>query len=251
MPAETYTHYASLVGKTVLITGGASGIGAALVEAFAAQPSKVHLLDIDRPTGEKVATETGGVFHRCDLRDIEALRRIIRDIDLSEGGIDVLINNAGNDDRHDMFSVEPEYWRNRLAINLDHQFFATQAVASKMKERGRGSIIMTSSTSFMKGRPGMVAYTTSKAAIVGLNRTLARELGPSGIRVNCIVPGAIATERQDALWRSPEAQKEIMGAQALKIILNVKDVASMALFLASDDARGCTGAQFIVDAGIT
>ena len=251
MDDSAYTRYRSLKGRSVLITGGGSGIGAALVEAFCAQEARVHFLDIDESSGSEVARSSGGNFHRCDLRDIDALRRVVADIESAEGAIDVLVNNAGNDDRHDLFSVEPEYWRERLSINLDHQFFAAQAVAGGMKARGRGCILFTSSTSFMKGRPGMVAYTTAKAAIIGLNRTLARELGAHGIRVNCIVPGAISTPRQDTLWRSPEIASEILGAQALKIKLVASDVAAMALFLASDDARGCTGAQFIVDAGIT
>ena len=252
MSVETYTLYPSLVSKVVVVTGGASGIGAALVAAFAAQKSRVHFLDIDREAGAALSGSTpGSRFHPCDLRDIDALRATMRTIEAAEGGIDVLVNNAGNDDRHDMMTVEPDYWRNRLALNLDHQFFATQTVAPGMKARGSGSIILTSSTSFMKGRPGMVGYTTAKGAIIGLNRTLARELGPFGIRVNCVVPGAISTERQEALWRTPEAQKEILDMQALKITLTARDVANMALFLAADDSRGCTGAQFLVDAGIT
>lgn len=252
MSAEPYTLYPSLASKVVVVTGGARGIGAALVAAFAAQKSRIHFLDIDREAGEALSgSMPGSRFHPCDLRDIDTLRAIMRTIEADEGGIDVLVNNAGNDDRHDMMSVEPDYWRNRLALNLDHQFFATQAVAPGMKARGSGSIILTSSTSFMKGRPGMVGYTTAKGAIIGLNRTLARELGPSGIRVNCVVPGAISTERQEALWRTPEAQKEILDMQALKIKLTARDVANMALFLAADDSRGCTGAQFLVDAGIT
>jgi NAD(P)-dependent dehydrogenase (short-subunit alcohol dehydrogenase family) len=198
---DAYTRYASLASRTVVITGGASGIGASLVEAFAAQGSKVHFLDIDEQAGGSLASQTGAAFHVCDLRDIEALREVIRSIEAADGGIDVLVNNAGSDDRHEMQTVEPQYWRNRLALNLDHQFFATQAVSALMKARGHGSIILTSSTSVLKGRPGMVGYTTAKAAIIGLGKTLARELGPFGIRVNCIVPGAVSTPRQESLWR--------------------------------------------------
>lgn len=251
MHDSPYTRYRSLKGRTVLITGGGSGIGAALVEAFCAQEAQVHFLDVDEGSGSEVARSIGGRFHRCDLRDIQALRHVVATIEKEEGAVDVLINNAGNDDRHELFGVEPEYWRDRLSINLDHQFFAAQAVAGRMKQRGHGCILFTSSTSFMKGRQGMVAYTTAKAAIIGLNRTLSREFGTDGIRVNCIVPGAISTSRQDKLWRTPEADAEILSAQAIKIRLVAQDVAAMALFLASDDARGCTGAQFVVDAGIT
>lgn len=251
MTTESYTRYASLASKTVVVTGGASGIGTAIVEAFVAQGANVHFLDIDVEGGPAVSASTGASFHHCDLCDIDALRAVIHAIEAAAGGIDVLVNNAGNDDRHEMETVEPAYWRNRLALNLDHQFFATQAVSASMKARGHGSIILTSSTSFLKGRPGMVGYTTSKAAIIGLNKTLSRELGPSGIRVNSIVPGAISTPRQDALWRNPEAQAEILEMQAINVTLQARDVAAMALFLSSDDARGCTGAQYLVDAGIT
>lgn len=251
MAANAYTRYASLAGRTIVITGGSSGIGAELVAAFAHQGAQVHFLDIDPAGGNRVATETGARFHACDLTQIEMLRTTLAAIETEAGVIDVLVNNAGNDDRHDLFAVEPAYWHQRLAINLDHQFFATQAVARGMMARGAGAIILLSSTSFVKGRPGMVAYTTAKAAIIGLNRTLAREFGPSGVRVNCILPGAVSTERQEALWRTPEAVADIQQSQALKITLVASDIAAMALFLASDDARGCTGAQFVVDAGIT
>lgn len=250
MAEQPYTRYSSLVGKTVIITGGASGIGADLVAAFSQQKSQVHFLDIDSAAGEALAAGQQARFHHCDLLDIAALRAVIADIHQQEGRIDVIINNAANDDRHDLFAVEPDYWRNRLAVNLDHQFFATQAAAALMREQRSGVVLLTSSTSFMKGRPGMVGYTTAKAAIVGLSQTLARELGPFNIRVNCIVPGAISTERQEALWRTPQAREEIRTMQALDIALEGRDVAAMALFLASDDARGCTGAQFVVDAGI-
>ncbi|TCL03149.1 SDR family NAD(P)-dependent oxidoreductase [Sodalis ligni] len=251
MSVHAYTRYRSLANKTIIITGGASGIGAAMVEAFASQESRVHFIDIDSASGKDLAAASDTTYHQCDIGDIHALRNVIQDIGSWEEGIDVLVNNAGNDDRHDMLSVEPDYWRNRLAINLDHQFFASQAVAPLMQKHRSGSIILTSSTSFMKGRPGLVGYTTAKAAIIGLNRTLARELGPDGIRVNCIVPGAITTPRQEALWLTLEAKAEIIKAQALKITLQSSDVAAMALFLASEDARGCTGAQFLVDAGIS
>jgi NAD(P)-dependent dehydrogenase (short-subunit alcohol dehydrogenase family) len=244
--------YKSLVGKTVIVTGGASGIGASLVAAFAAQDCVVHFLDIQDVAGKDLAESLPNVsFHHCDLRDVDRLRGVVADIESCTGGADVLINNAGNDDRHAMFDVEPDYWRDRLALNLDHQFFATQAVARGMRARGTGSIILMSSTSWMKGRPGLVAYTTAKAAIVGMTRTLARELGEFGVRVNCIVPGAIMTERQAALWRTVEAEADIMRGQALKYRLDAMDVARMALFLASAESAGCTGAQFLVDAGLT
>jgi NAD(P)-dependent dehydrogenase (short-subunit alcohol dehydrogenase family) len=150
-----------------------------------------------------------------------------------------------------MAEVEPEYWRRALALNLDHQFFATQAVAKGMGERGQGSVVMLGSVSWMRGRPGMVGYTTAKAAINGMTRTLARELGPSGIRVNCIVPGAILTERQKTLWLTPELNQQFLDLQSLKFRLDASHVARMALFLGSDESEGCTGANFVVDAGLT
>ena len=251
MPADySSAHYTSLNGRGVLITGGASGIGAEMVRAFTAQGAHVEFLDIDATVGTVLAAETGARFHSCDLRDIASLRAAVDTAEASTG-LGVLINNAGKDDRHELFSVEPEYWRERLALNLDHQFFASQAAARHMTKRGAGSIIMLGSISWMRSRPGMVGYTTSKAAINGLTRTLARELGPFGVRVNCIVPGAIVTERQLALWTTPEASQQFIDLQALKFRLDASHVARIALFLASDESAGCTGANFVVDAGLT
>lgn len=243
--------YHSLEGRSVLITGGASGIGGAMVEAFAAQGARVSFIDIDEAAGASMAARTGARFVPCDITDIAALRAVIADIEQESGGIDTLINNAGKDDRQVVGEVEPESWRRMLALNLDHQFFASQAVAPAMMARGQGSIIMLGSISWMRGRPGMVSYTTSKAAINGLTRTLAREYGPGGVRVNCIVPGAILTDRQAALWLTPELNQQFIDQQALKFRLTADHVARMALFLASDESAGCTGANFVVDAGLT
>lgn len=249
-PYDT-VRYASLQGRTVLITGGASGIGAEMVKAFAAQGANVSFIDIDAVEGAKVAAETGAVFSTCDVTDIPALRVAIAGIEQSCGGIDTLVNNAGKDDRHAMGDVEPDSWRRALSFNLDHQFFATQAVSRRMAEKGAGSVIMLGSISWMRGRPGMVGYTTAKAAINGMTKTLARELGSSGIRVNCIVPGAIVTERQMKLWTSPEQNQQFIDLQALKFRLNATHVARMALFLGSDESDGCTGSNFVIDAGLT
>lgn len=243
--------YHSLEGRSVLITGGASGIGGAMVEAFAAQGARVSFIDIDTNAGTTMENRAGARFVPCDITDIAALRAAIADIEQASGGIDALINNAGKDDRHVVGEVEPESWRRMLALNLDHQFFAAQAVAPAMMARGQGSIIMLGSISWMRGRPGMVSYTTSKAAINGLTRTLAREYGPGGVRVNCIVPGAILTDRQAALWLTPELNQQFIDLQALKFRLTADHVAAMALFLASEESAGCTGANFIVDAGLT
>lgn len=243
--------YRSLQGRSVLVTGGASGIGAEIVRAFAAQKARVAFVDIDAAAGSAVAAETGAAFHPLDLTDIPALRTTLGAIEAAAGGIDVLVNNAGRDDRQALEGVEPEDWRRLLSLNLDHQFFATQAVAPGMTRRGGGSVIMFGSISWMRGRPGMVGYTTSKAAINGLTRTLARELGPSGIRVNCIVPGAIVTERQLRLWADPDKGREFIALQALKFRLEPSHVARLALFLGSDESAGATGANFVVDAGLT
>lgn len=243
--------YPCLSGRSVVITGGASGIGAVMVEAFAGQGARVSFLDIDVPAGEALAGRLPGtLFLPCDLTDIPALRAAMAQIE-AERGVDVLVNNAGNDERHDMAVVEPDGWRRTLALNLDHQFFATQAAAPGMAARGGGSVILLGSVSWMRGRPGMAGYTTAKAAINGLTRTFARELGPAGIRVNCIVPGAILTERQQARWLTPALNQEFLDLQALKFRLDASHVARVALFLASDEAGGCTGANFVCDAGLT
>ena len=243
--------YPCLHGRSVVVTGGASGIGAAMVEAFAGQGAHVAFLDIDAPAGEALAARLPGAsFLPCDLTDIPALRAAMAHIE-AEQGVGVLVNNAGNDERHDMAAVEPDGWRRTLALNLDHQFFATQAVAPGMAARGGGAVILMGSVSWMRGRPGMVGYTTAKAAINGLTRTFARELGPAGIRVNCIVPGAILTERQQARWLTPALNQEFLDLQALKFRLDARHVARLALFLASSEAGGCTGANFVCDAGLT
>ena len=243
--------YSSLEGRSVLITGGASGIGAALVEAFVAQGARVAFLDIDVAGGEAMAARVRARFTPCDITDIAALRAAVAKIEAEQDGIGVLINNAGKDDRQAFADIEPEDWRRLLSFNLDHQFFASQAVAPGMAARGGGSIVMLGSVSWMRGRPGMAGYTTSKAAINGLTRTLARELGPTGVRVNCIVPGAILTDRQKALWLTPELDAEFISLQALKFRLTAEHVARMALFLGSDESGGCTGANFVVDGGLT
>jgi NAD(P)-dependent dehydrogenase (short-subunit alcohol dehydrogenase family) len=243
--------YRSLGGKSVLITGGASGIGAEIVRAYRAQAAVVTFLDIDAAAGAAVAEATGAAFMSCDLTDIGALRAAVAGVAAAQGGIGVLINNAGRDDREAFETVEPESWRRLLAVNLDHQFFATQAVAPVMAAAGGGSVVMTGSISWMRGRPGMVTYTTAKAAINGMTRTLARELGPDGIRVNCLVPGAILTDRQQALWLTPEMDQQFIALQALKFRLTAEHVARLALFLGSDESAGCTGANFLVDGGLT
>lgn len=252
MTAYDSVSYRSLNGRSVLVTGGASGIGAEIVRAFVGQGARVTFLDIDDVSaGALTAQLPLATYRRCDLRDIEALRSAIAETERERGAIDVLINNAGKDDRHDFHAVEPAYWNECLALNLNHHFFASQAVSKGMAARGAGCVILLGSVSWMRGRPGLVGYTTAKAAINGLTRTLARELGASGIRVNCIVPGAIVTERQRQLWLTPELNQQFLDLQALKFRLDATHVARMVLFLASDESQGCTGANFMVDAGLT
>jgi NAD(P)-dependent dehydrogenase (short-subunit alcohol dehydrogenase family) len=251
MSAYDTVRYRSLEGRGVVVTGGASGIGAEIVRAFAAQGARVAFLDIDEAGGAAVAAETGAAFHPCDLTDTPALRETAARIETALGGVGVLVNNAGRDDRQALAEIEPDHWRRALALNLDHQFFATQALAPGMARAGGGSVVMLGSISWMRGRPGMAGYTTAKAAIHGLTKTLARELGPSGVRVNHVAPGAILTERQRALWLTPEADRQFVELQALKFRLDPTHVARMALFLGSDESAGCTGATFVVDAGLT
>ncbi|MEZ5647532.1 MAG: SDR family oxidoreductase [Alphaproteobacteria bacterium] len=247
------THYPSLDGRGVFITGGGSGIGAALVRQFCAQGAKVAFIDIAVDAGTALTQEikhSPPVFFPCDIRDVEALRKTIARAQKTIGPIRVLINNAARDDRHKLEDVTPEYWDECLAINLKPHFFAAQAVASDMAAAGGGSIINLGSISWIRGRPGMVGYTTAKAAINGLTRTLARELGQKNIRINAIVPGAVVTERQKKLWLTPEEEQKFLELQSLKFMLQPEDIARMALFLAADDSRGCTGQNFIVDAGL-
>jgi NAD(P)-dependent dehydrogenase (short-subunit alcohol dehydrogenase family) len=240
-----------------LITGGASGIGADLVLQFVAQGARVAFLDIDRDAADEVIAAADGtgdtppIFARCDVRDIHALRDAISNIGQTLGSIDILINNAARDDRHSFESIEPEYWDEMQQVNLRHQIFASQAVVAGMRASGGGSIIMLGSLTWMRGRPGFIGYTTAKAAINGATRTMARELGDYNIRVNSIVPGLVLTERQKDLWFSPKQVEEFVEKQALKYTLTAPDISRMALFLSADDSRGCTGQNFIVDAGVS
>ncbi|MBW5799723.1 SDR family NAD(P)-dependent oxidoreductase [Halomonas elongata] len=251
---DPQVQYHSLRDKLVFVSGGGSGIGAALVRAFAGQGARVVFVDIDVATSEALVAELNPAevrFRECDIRDIERLQAVIAEVQEELGPIDVLINNAGLDDRHALEELTPEYWDNCQAINLRHHVFAIQAVLPAMKQRGEGSIINLGSISWMRGRPGMVGYTTAKAAINGLTRTLAQEIGGHGIRVNSLVPGAIRTERQERMWLTPELNQRFLDQQALKFRLEADDVARMALFLGSAESRGCTGQNFVVDAGLT
>ncbi len=244
--------YPSLQNKRVFVTGGASGIGAALVSHFIKQGARVAFVDIDDAAAQalQASLQAGERLHytHCDIREISALKAAICAAGLKWDGLDVLINNAANDVRHDYKTVTPEYWDNNHAINLRPQFFGMQAAAPLMKSGA--SIITMSSVSFLRRRPGFVGYTTAKAGIIGLTRTMAQELGEQGIRVNCVVPGAIKTDKQMAQVVTPALEQSFIDNQALKFRLDADDVAAMVLFLASDDARGCSGQAFLVDGGI-
>ncbi|MGX5735924.1 SDR family NAD(P)-dependent oxidoreductase [Bosea thiooxidans] len=246
--------YPDLAGQVVLVTGGASGIGAAITRRFAEQGSVVAFLDIRREAGEALArdlTEAGckAHFRHVDLTDIEALREAIAELDAALGPIRILINNAAHDERHDTETVTPAYWDDRIAVNLKHQFFAAQAVLPAMKAATGGVIINFGSTSWMAGQGGMAAYTASKSGVIGLTRSLARDFGPYNIRVNAIAPGWIMTERQIEKWLTPESEAELMRRQCLKRRLVPDEVARFTVFLASEEASACTAQHYVVDGG--
>jgi NAD(P)-dependent dehydrogenase (short-subunit alcohol dehydrogenase family) len=255
--AGARARYPDLAGLSVFVSGGGSGIGAALVACFARAGCRVTFVDVDDAASAALIDSlralhgVAPVRHlRCDVRDIASLQSAIADASAAHGSIRVLVNNAARDDRHDFADMTPELWDDLLAVNLRHHFFAAQAVAPAMEAAGGGSIINLGSVSWMRGRTRLSAYTAAKAAIHGLTRTLARELGPRGIRVNALVPGAIATARQQALWVTPADEAAIVDAQCLKFRLSEDDVARTALFLASNESRGITGQNLIVDAGL-
>lgn len=243
--------YPSLKGRTVFITGGASGIGAEITRAFAAQGARVGFVDFDRETAERLVSETAGdvTFEFCDLRDIDALRAAFATLADKLGPASILANNAARDDRHGWQDVTPEYWDERQQTNLRHMFFAIQAVAPGMIAAGGGSIVNMSSNSWHEAVGGMPAYVTAKAAVEGLTRTMARDLGPHRIRVNTVVPGWVMTERQKTLWATPEALERHRQGQCLPDLIEPVYLARMVLFLASEDAAMCTANAYMVEAG--
>ena len=253
--SDRFAQYPSLKGRSVFITGGASGIGAAEVAAFARQGSKVAFVDVADEAAEKLCAALAAegcpkpFFQHCDLKDIAALRTVIAKAAEQCGSFTVLVNNAANDQRHDWRDVTPEYWDERQATNLRHQFFALQAIAPMMKAAGGGSIVNFGSISWHTNGGGMPAYTTAKAAVEGLTKGMARDLGPDGIRVNTVIPGWIMTQRQIDLWLTPEAEVDLMKNQCLKEKVYPDDVARMVLWLASDDSRMCTSQLWVVDGG--
>jgi len=253
---STDATYPSLRDRVVFISGGSSGIGAELVRAFAAQGARVAFCGTRPDGGQALIDQVVAAGARrpwyaaCDVRDTHAYQALLQRVIEELGPIRVLVNNAGRDDRHRMEDVTPEFWDERLALNLKHYFFAIQAVAPAMAAAGGGSIVNMGSVSWMRGRPNLVGYTTAKAGILGLTRTLARELGERRIRVNALVPGAIVTDRQTTLHRDPAADQAFLDAQCLKIRLDPGHVARATLFLAADDSDGMTGQHVLVDGGI-
>ena len=244
--------YPSLKNKVVLVTGGASGIGESITRAMIKQGAKVGFLDFDEEAATKLLNElrTDNISSQiCDLRDIDQLKNSVQEVSKTLGAIDVLVNNAARDDRHSLESITSEYFDERIATNLKHQLFAAQAVVSDMEKKGGGVIINMGSTSWMIGQGGMPCYTTAKSAIQGLTRGLARDLGSKNIRVNCVVPGWIMTQRQMDMWLTPESEKELMERQCIKRKLIPEDIANFVLFMASNEASACSNQTYIVDGG--
>jgi D-xylose 1-dehydrogenase len=250
----SHTVYPSLRNKRVVVTGGGSSIGAAIVESFVRQQAHVAFLDIAHDESRELERRLAGSlcaprYHACDLRDVAAIQEVFPRIRRELGAIDVLVNNAANDDRHRLEETTPAYWDERIAVNLRHYFFCAQAVVADMKAARAGAIINLGSVSWHLALPDLAIYQTAKAGIEGLTRGLARDLGTFGIRVNCVVPGGVRTPRQMKLWHTPDEEARILGQQCLKVRVEPQDVAAMVAFLASDDARMCTGHEYFVDAG--
>jgi len=252
---SNYAIYPSLKDRAVFVTGGGSGIGASIVEHFCAQGSKVAFVDIAREASEALVKVIAGkglpapLFIACDITDIPALQEAIGEAKRKLGPIRVLVNNAAHDQRHAIDTVTPEYWDDRYAVNLKHQFFAAQAVYKDMAAAGGGAIVNLGSTSWVVGQGGMPCYTSAKSAVAGLTRALARDFGPLNIRVNCILPGWIMTERQMTMWLTPEGEEELMKRQCLKRKLVPEDIARTVLFFAAEDSGACTNQNYIVDGG--
>jgi NAD(P)-dependent dehydrogenase (short-subunit alcohol dehydrogenase family) len=250
----SYAIYPSLADKTVVITGGGSGIGAAMVEAFAGQGARVFFLDVAVQESLQLQESLRMANHppmflRCDLRDVAAIQASFAEIAERVGPVEVLVNNAASDDRNAVEGISAEYWDRSMDVNLRHQFFCAQAVVDGMRGLGRGVILNLGSISWHLATPNLSVYMTAKAGIEGLTRGLARDLGVHGIRVNSIIPGAVRTPRQMKLWQSAESEAKIVADQCLQARIDPEHVARMALFLASDDAARCSGRDYFVDAG--
>ncbi|MDI9335058.1 MAG: SDR family oxidoreductase [Cytophagales bacterium] len=251
---SSFALYPDLADKRVVVTGGASGIGAAFVEAFAAQGAKVSFLDIADADGlalqDKLkTTKHPATFIHCDLTDLDALAQVFRAIEASTGATEILVNNAANDVRHNMADITRAQWDASVAVNLQHLYFCSQAVVPAMCAAGGGVILNLGSISWHLALPNLTLYMMAKAGIEAMTRGMARDFGPSNIRVNCIIPGAIKTPKQTLMWHTPEAEAKIFNGQCLKVRVEPEDVANMALFLASKSAAKCTGREYYIDAG--
>lgn len=255
-PAQNYASYPSLADRSVFVTGGADGIGAGIVAQFVAQGSRVGFADIQAERGAALVEALAATkprhtprFYEIDLTDIDALQaglaRALDDLD----GIEVLVNNAASDDRHSWDEVTAEYWNDRIDVNLRHYFFAIQAVAPGMLDAGQGSIINIGSSSYMMQEDFFPGYAIAKSGVEGITRTMARTFGPRGVRVNTVLPGWVATERQLTKWWSPEGEAGTLADQAIKRRIYPAEFAQMVLFLAADDGAACTAQQFLVDGG--
>jgi NAD(P)-dependent dehydrogenase (short-subunit alcohol dehydrogenase family) len=249
-----FATYPSLRDRVVIVTGGATGIGEAMVTAFAAQGAAVRFLDVQADAAAELTARLGEARNRptydhCDLTDIGALQETIARIVSEAGRVDALVNNAGNDTRHKLEDVTPEFWDKTMAVNLKHQFFAAQAVIPAMKRAGHGSIVNMSSIGWVIPSVRQSVYVTAKAAIVGMTRTLAHEIGEFNIRVNAVMPGAILTERQKRLWLTEEYKTEVLRNQALKRLILPEEVARLVLFLVADDSSAITNQSYVIDAG--
>lgn len=250
-----FASYPSLKDRAVFVSGGGSGIGASIVEHFAEQGAKVGFCDIDDAASQALVAKLSASGHavptyqRCDVRDVTAYQGVLAELAGKLGAFTVLINNAARDDRHDLEEVTPAFWDERIAVNLRHQYFAIQAVVPGMKQAGGGSIVNFSSVSYHAMTPRLSVYQAAKAAVIGMSRGLARDLGPDKIRLNSITPGWIMTQRQIDLWLTPEAEASLMQAQCLKEKVYPPDIARMALWLAADDSRMVTAQNFVVDGG--
>jgi NAD(P)-dependent dehydrogenase (short-subunit alcohol dehydrogenase family) len=246
-----FASYPSLRDRVVFISGGGSGIGASIVEHFVEQGSKVAFVDVDEAASIALVKRLDGkpLFLRCDVRDVKAYQAAIAQAASKLGAITVLVNNAARDDRHKLEEVTPEFWDERIAVNLRHQYFAIQAVAPGMRAAGGGAIVNFTSVSFVGMTPNLSVYQAAKAGAIGMTRGLARDLGGDGIRVNSVMPGWIMTERQVSLWLTPAAEASLMAAQCLKEKLYPPDIARMVLWLSADDSRMVTAQNFMVDGG--
>ena len=252
---DNFGIYPSLKDRAVVVSGGATGIGEFIVSAFAAQGARVAFLDIQDAAADALLEriQSSGfpapAYYHCDLTDVAAIQTTMRKILERSGSVDVLVNNAGNDSRHKIEDVTPEFWDKTMAVNLKHQFFLAQAVISSMKGARRGSIVNMSSIGWIIPSTGIPIYVTAKAAIVGMTRSLAHELGQHGIRVNAVLPGAILTERQKQLWFTEAYKAEVLANQALKRMILPEEVARLVLFLAADDSSAITNQSYVVDGG--